>query len=184
MSNQPPPPEMPAYPQGGDWPASGYGAPPQQLQRPESISRAVTLMRAGAVISLLAIVVSLATIGSLKDTIRQRLAASGTQATNADVNAAFSVGVAAAIILGLIGVGLWLWMAWKNGQGRRWARIVATVLGALNGLSLIFDLTSASSTTLSLVFQVVSVVIGFAALYFLYRPDANQYFTASSARLR
>ena len=54
------------------------------------------------------------------------------QVHNAEVAA-----VVTSVIGGVIAVGLWLWMAWANGRGRRWARIVATVFFAINTLDLI-----------------------------------------------
>ena len=45
------------------------------------------------------------------------------------------------VVVGLIGVGLWLWMAQKNKAGKNWARITSTVffaldtLGAIGGLA-------------------------------------------------
>ena len=35
-------------------------------------------------------------------------------------------------VLGLIALGLWIWMAVMNGKGHNWARITATVFGALS----------------------------------------------------
>ena len=45
------------------------------------------------------------------------------------------------VVVGLIGIGLWLWMAQKNKAGKNWARITSTVffaidtLGAIGGLA-------------------------------------------------
>jgi hypothetical protein len=40
-------------------------------------------------------------------------------------------------VIGLVIIALWLWMARANGQGRDWARILATVLAGLATLELI-----------------------------------------------
>jgi hypothetical protein len=37
----------------------------------------------------------------------------------------------------MLGVGLWVWMAVKNGHGRKWARVVATVFGVINVLGFV-----------------------------------------------
>ncbi|MBA3309042.1 MAG: hypothetical protein H0U28_03145, partial [Nocardioidaceae bacterium] len=87
-----------------------------------------------------------------------------------------------AIVFGLIGVGLWLWMAWANGKGRKWARVVATVFGVINVLSFLFVITAGSATTPSLIVSVLSVLVGVAALFYLYRPDASQFYSAASSR--
>ena len=36
------------------------------------------------------------------------------------------------ILIGLISIGLWLWMAWANGRGKGWARTVAAALAWTN----------------------------------------------------
>jgi len=91
-------------------------------------------MWAGAALSALSLVVTLATLGSLKDQIREQLAEQDTKVTEDAVNASYTAGIAFAVILGILGILLWLLMAWKNGQGRSWARIVATILAGLNVL--------------------------------------------------
>ena len=91
-------------------------------------------MWAGVALSALSLVVTLATLGSLKDQIREQLAEQDTKVTEDAVNASYTAGIAFAVILGILGILLWLLMAWKNGQGRSWARIVATILAGLNVL--------------------------------------------------
>lgn len=41
------------------------------------------------------------------------------------VNVGVTVGIVSGIVGGAIGVGLWILMAWANGKGKTWARIVA-----------------------------------------------------------
>ena len=41
------------------------------------------------------------------------------------------------VIGGLIAIGLWLWMAWANGRGRGWARVLSAVLFGINTLTLV-----------------------------------------------
>ena len=45
--------------------------------------------------------------------------------------------MAVAIIFGLIGIGLWLWMAYANKAGKNWARITATAFFGLDTLSVL-----------------------------------------------
>jgi FtsH-binding integral membrane protein len=88
----------------------------------------------------------------------------------------------AAIAAGVIGIALWLWMASANGKGKKWARIVATVFAAINVLSFVYALTTDTSPTLSLLVGAASVLVGIAALVFMYRSDATQFYNANSAR--
>lgn len=150
------------------------------VEQPPSIRTAVLLMRIGAAVSLIGLVVTMVTLDSLKDEIRSQLTESDASFTSSDLDVAYNAAVAFAIVFGLIGVGLWLWMAWANGKGRKWARIVATIFGVINVLSFLYAVTAGSATTLSLLLSVVSVVVGVAALVFLYRPDASQFYQAGS----
>jgi hypothetical protein len=70
--------------------------------------------------------------------------------------------VLAAIVPGAVVIALWLWMAQHNGQGRNWARIVATVLFGLATL----ELTDATTGTGSVFGATVPGVI-FPALTWL-----------------
>jgi hypothetical protein len=150
------------------------------LEQPSSMRTAVMLMRAGAVVSLIGIVVTLLTLATLKDDIRSSLAHNSPTYTQSDVDTFYKTAVALSVILGLVAIGLWLWMASMNGKGRSWARIVATVLGILNVLSFLSTVTVGNATASSLVFALVNVVIGVTTLVFLYRPESTAYYKANS----
>ena len=45
--------------------------------------------------------------------------------------------MAFAVVIGILAVGLWIWMARANAKGRTWARVVASVLFGLNTLSVL-----------------------------------------------
>ena len=77
-------------------------------------------------------------------------------------------------------MGLWLWMAAANGAGKSWARVVATVLGALSVLSTVFSLTSGTGVTIAM--QLLSLVLAVAILVLLWRPASSAYFQARSAQ--
>lgn len=174
---QPGPPSYPAPP------PSGYGLqPPARVEQPSSIRTAVRLMWAGAVVSLLSLVVTLVTLGGLKGQVRDQLAATQQDVTPEMVDAAFAAAIGAGVAGAVIAIGLWLWMAWKNGQGRRWARVVATVLGAINVVSTLFTLSAGASTAPSLVVSVVGLVLAVAILVLLWRKDSSAFYAARSAR--
>ena len=91
-----------------------------------------------------------------------------------------TVSLVTGIVVGVIAVGLWLWMAAANGAGKSWARIVATVLGALGALSAVLSLTTGTGITIAL--QLVILVLAVAILVLLWRPASSAYFQARSAR--
>jgi hypothetical protein len=58
---------------------------------------------------------------------------SGNQVPTSVVKELFFVG---SIVVGIVAVLIWLWIAWKNRAGRNWARVVATVFFGLSCLGL------------------------------------------------
>ncbi|MEJ7773458.1 MAG: hypothetical protein WKF72_01515 [Nocardioidaceae bacterium] len=152
------------------------------MEQPPSIKTAVLLMRVGAAISALGLVVTLLMLDTFKDLARAQLEAGTGTFTQADVDAGYQFLLIAAIAAGLIGIALWLWMASANGKGKKWARIVATVFAAINVLSNVYAITTDTSPTLSLLVGAASVLVGIAALVFMYRSDATQFYNANSAR--
>jgi len=159
------------------YPTSGYDQVPQpRPEAPPSIRTAVKLMYAGAALSALSFIIGVATVGSLRQAI---IKASRTPLTAAQVHAAEVVGVVVIVIFGLIGVGLWVWMAWANGRGRSWARVVAAVLFGLNTLGLLSVVIRPNAVG-SKILDVVVWLVGLAATIYLWRPDSTQYYNSQS----
>jgi hypothetical protein len=200
MTATPPEPDQPfgagqsPYP-GAQQPAAPYGsypadpnagprqAPPAPPQ-PPSIALAVKLMWAGAVLSVLTLLYSLTTMGDLKDDIRAELLKNDTTVSQSTVDAAYAFAIVFAVLFGLVGAFLWAWMAWKNGQGRGWARIVATVFAGLNLLGLLFTAAGSNAETLSVVSSVISVLLAVVILILLWRKESSQFYEASAASRR
>lgn len=146
------------------------------VERPSSVTRAVQLMYVGAALSVVGIVVAWAT----KSQLRDQIAAASPSLSSEDVESALTISLASATVVGLVAVGLWLWMAAANGAGRSWARVVATVLGGLGVLSAVFSLMTATGVTV--VTQLLSLALAVTILVLLWRPASSAYFRARSAR--
>jgi hypothetical protein len=160
------------------YPAGGGGN--QMAERPPappSIRTAVKFMYAGAVLSAISLIVGLATIGSLKSAIKS----ADPSYTASQVHAAEVVGVTTVVIFGLIGIGLWIWMARANGAGKPWARVVASVLFGISTLELLLSGVRANSV-FNLLFEGLVWLIGLGAIIFLYRKDSSEYFAAARVR--
>jgi hypothetical protein len=151
-------------------------APPPDIEQPSSIRLAVRLMLVGAALSAIGVLLTF----TQTDAIREAVEESDDSLTESQIDTAVSVGVAFAVVTGLIGVGLWVWMSVANGQGKSWARVVATVLGGLNVLGTLFSLVGAGSTALSVALGIVGVVLAAVILVLLYRPDASRYYELKS----
>jgi hypothetical protein len=147
-------------------------------EQPQSIANAVKLMYVGAGISLLGILFTVLQKNSIRDQVRDDYPSYSQDKVDSTVSSV----IAFAIIGGLIGAGIWLWMANTNGKGKTWARTVATVLGGLNVLFALLGLGMGQSTPLSTVVSLISVVLAATILYLLYRPESNQYYRVMSGQ--
>jgi hypothetical protein len=153
------------------FPSSGKSVQPERPAAPVSVLNAVKLMYAGAAISTISLVISLADISGTKAAIRKaRPSLTATQ-----VNQLNTFIIALAVVSGVVGIALWLWMARANGQGKNWARVVSTVLFGLATLDL-FGVFSQPKTILGLVFPVLTWLVGAAAVWLLWRPDSSAFF--------
>ena len=98
-------------------------------------------MYAGAAVSAVELIIGLALIiVGVKDGARGRF-----WGVNVTAPQMKPILITVWIVVGLVGIALWLWMARANGQGRNWARILSTVLFVLATLQLISDFQRAVS---------------------------------------
>ena len=151
--------------------SSGKPVEPERPSAPPTIQNAVKLMYAGAAVSTVSLIVSLVDIGGTKSAIRK----ARPSLTVAQVNQLNTFIISLAIISGVVGIALWLWMARANGQGRNWARILSTVLFGLATLDL-FGVASQPKTVLGLVFPVLTWLLGLGAIVLLWRKQSTAFF--------
>jgi O-antigen/teichoic acid export membrane protein len=173
-----PPLEPPPSP--GPWasdnlPPNPLAGAAQTMERPQSIRTAVMLMYVGSGLAALQILISFFLIDSLRDQIRE----DNPNFTESEVNSGANISLAFIVVVGLIGVGLWIWMARENGEGKSWARIVATVLGGIGILLTLFTLLGGGMG--ASLFGLVNLVLAIVILVMLYRRDASEYYRARSA---
>ena len=108
---------------------------------------------------VLAVIIAVVTIGSLKSAILARHPAY----TAASLHKAEVARTVPLVIGGLIAIGLWLWMAWANGKGRSWARVVAAVFFGINTLDLLISLLMVHAVA-TLIIGVVIWLVGLGAV--------------------
>jgi hypothetical protein len=172
-----------SYPTGGgyqSYPAGGSQTA-QRPPQPSSVRIAMWLMYAGGALSLLSAILVLAIGHRIKTDVdnaliknNATLAREGKKTlTLSQIHSVASAYVIIIVIVLLIAVALWAWMAWANGRGRPWARIVASVLFGLNTIFLIFGISRAGSSTL---FTGIGWLIGLAAIIMLWRRASSAYF--------
>ncbi len=153
------------------YPSSGKPVEPERPPAPPTVQNAVKLMYTGAAVSTVSLIVSLVDIGGTKSAIRK----ARPSLTVAQVNQLNTFIISLAIISGVVGIALWLWMARANGQGRNWARILSTVLFGLATLDL-FGVASQPKTLLGLVFPVLTWLLGLGAVVLLWRKQSTAFF--------
>ena len=164
------------YPTGG-----GGNQMTERPSAPQSIQNAVKLMYVGAGLSAVSLIVGLLTISSLKTAIENANRTAAKPLTASQLHTAESVGIASIVVLGLLGIGLWLWMARANGSGKSWARVVASVLFGLNTLGL-FSVIARPNSAATKIFDVLVWLVGLGAIVFLYRKDSSEYFAQNRFR--
>jgi hypothetical protein len=153
------------------YPSTGKPVEPQRPEPPPAVMKAVKLMYAGAAISTVSLIISLIDVGNTKAAIKK----ARPSLTAAQVSQLNTFIITLAIVSGVVGIALWLWMARANSQGRNWARIVSTVLFALATLDL-FGVFSQPSTAIGLVFPVLTWLAGAGAVFLLWRKDNNSFY--------
>lgn len=143
--------------------------------------RATALMYVGAGLTVVSAVLTFATSGQLAEALAD---ATGVR-SEAMIDRSVADAQAQALFRAVTGVCLWVWMAVKNGEGRRWARVVATVFGIINvfGFALGFvvmdglDMGDLVDHLLpQLVLGTASVVLGMVVLFQLHHPESAYYY--------
>ena len=167
------------YP-GGDQPpaqSAEVGAPVRP-PIPQSVTRAVQVMYLGALASLVGIIIELLTRHSLRTFISDHATRNGKRLTAAQVADTYHAELVVLVVVGLIGVALWIWMAQMNKAGKNWARITSTVFFALDTLAAIGGLAGGalSGGSVNRFYGLVVWVIGVAAILLLWQRSSTQYF--------
>ena len=159
------------------YPSSGKPVELERLPAPPPVVNAVKLMYVGAAVSTVSLIISLADIGGVKTAIKK----AKPSWTAAQVNQYDRFLITVAIVSGVIGIALWLWMARANNQGKNWARILSTVLFCLATLDLI-GVFSQPKTVLGLVFPLLTWLVGLGAVFPLWRPESSAFFKPPGLR--
>jgi hypothetical protein len=156
------------YPSGGQVPE-----PQQQLPAPQPVQTAVKLMYAGAIVSAITFVIGLATVGATRTALKKAYP----KYTAHQISTLVTFDVVIGIIVGLLSIGLWIFIARACQRGRNWARMTGTVLFALDTLLI---LLSVSRLTVgpAFVIDVVIWLIGLGTVVLLWRKESSVFFAA------
>jgi hypothetical protein len=135
---------------------------------PKPVLAAVQLMYGGAVGTAVQLIAALVFIGDLN---AYHLTVLGHHLNTAQVGHLRPLIVTLVIVVGLILIGLWLWMARAVRCGRRWARVLSTVLFGLATLEL-----TGNQGVAQLLLAMLTWLTGLAAVWQLWRPASAAFF--------
>lgn len=146
-------------------------------------------MQAGAAVSTLSLIFTVISSFSLKSNMMsanaQKLKTH--QVTASQISNTATALIVYTIVIGLLSIGLWVWMARKNEAGRSWARITASAffgLWSLYTYSVLGELHGGVTVTATLIVSLILIlalwVIGVAIMFLLWRPPSTAYFRAES----
>jgi hypothetical protein len=158
------------------YPTPGPAREPEQAQAPRSVRNAVKLMYAGAALEVVAVIVAVLTAGSLKSAILARHPAY----TAARLHSAEVARTVPLVIGGLIAIGLWLWMAWANGKGRSWARVVSAVFFGINTLDLLISLVVVHAVATPIIGGVIWLA-GLGAIVLIFSKESGPFYNRQLA---
>jgi hypothetical protein len=152
------------------------GRPP----KPPTLTNAVRLMWVGAALALISVIVTVAFSSKIKSAVtKAAVKANVTRRgdgkavlTASQIHTLASVTFVLVIVIAIIALLLWAWMAWANNKGSSWARIVATILFGLNTISLILEAGRASIT---IIFVILGWLVGLVAIVLLWRKSTTAY---------
>jgi len=165
------------YPTGGG--GANQAGMAERGPQPSTLRNAVRLIWAGGALSLIGVIITLSFSSRIKTAVINAANKSNRTATHkltaAQIHSLGNATVLLLAVFGVIGVLLWVWMAWANNRGRPWARIVATVLFGLNTIAVVLELGRAS---VSLITVALGWLIGLGAIVLLWNRQTTQYINA------
>jgi Ca2+/Na+ antiporter len=145
------------------------------VEQPPTVRAAIMLMYGGAVLSATAVVLTLAAVSHIHAVIAARFA----RDTPLQVHGIEMETLMVFIVPQAIAVALWLWMAWANGRGLNWARVVSAALFGLWTLYTLLGLTRAQGVY-GLVAMGIIWVTGLAATVLIFIGESGEYYQQGS----
>lgn len=142
-----------------------------------TVFAAVRLMYLGAVVELCTLATVVVTLGDLKSAIVQR----DPHYTAAQWRADMQGHIVPLGIGAVIAIGLWLWLAWANGRGHRWARMVFAVFFAITTVSLFNGVADGAATyaPADLIAGVVLWLVSLATVALVFHKQSGPHYRRS-----
>ena len=158
------------------YPATEPALGPDRIPRPRTVRNAMRLMYLGAALEVPALIIAVVTRSTFKPAILQ----AHPGYTSAQLHSAEIARTVPLVIAAPIVAALWLWMAWANGRGLAWARIVSAVFFGIATADLAVALAR-SSDTASLVLGVVTWLVGLGAIVLIFSKQSRPFYRPGGA---
>jgi ABC-type Fe3+ transport system permease subunit len=172
-------------------PYPGGQAPAPQVRRvPVALRNAVWLMYAGAAVSLIRVIVNLATESSTRSAMLSALKngarESGVNATPSEFNTGITTTMVLAAAAGLVGVGLWILTARASQNGSGSVRSTGSVFFGLYTVALLAGPPDIGlrgpGDDLSKIVAGIIWLVGLGTVVLLWRKDSGAFFKARPQR--
>jgi hypothetical protein len=149
------------------------GPPPSA----RTVSAAVRLMYVGAVVELCTLVTIVVTRGALESAILQRDPHYTAVQWHAEVHGQ----LVPLEISAVIATGVWLWLAWANGRGRRWARVALAAFFAITTVSLLNGVAQSAATyaPADLIAGIVLWLVALATVALVFNRESHPHYARS-----
>jgi hypothetical protein len=128
-------------------------------------------MYLGAALEVPALIITVAT----RSSFRSALLRLHPGYTPAQLHTAEATQIIPLIVGTVITIGLWLWMAWANGRGLAWARVVSVGLFVISTLDLIVSLILIRAPA-SMAVDVVIWLVGLAVVMLLLSHESGPFY--------
>src|SRR5579871_3079600 len=160
------------------FPSANDSVEPSINNAPPSIVRAVRVMYVGIAVSLIGIIVNLSQLSAIKRAIKTH----SPTLSPSQLNGAYHIEIVLLVVGGLLGAGLWFWMARSCGSGKSWARIVSSVLFAIETITVIANFARLSGGGVSRFYGIIVWLVGLVAIVLLWQRQSSGYFRSAPPR--
>jgi len=142
------------------WPAAA---------RPRAVRAAVKLMLAGAAAELAAVITVVVTASTVRAAVAARYPTAAHAATTHQVFVLVAAPVA---------IAMWLWLAWANGRGEDWARLLSAASLGLFSLLMLGNLSEHAATyaPADMIAAAIVWALGLVAVALIFTPQAWRYY--------
>ena len=156
------------------YPATGPAQGPDRIPQPRTVRNAMRLMYLGAALEIPVVIIAVVARGTFQQAIlRPHPDYTAAQLRAAELGRALDL-----VVIGAIVAALWLWMAWANGRGRAWARIVSAVFFGLGTVEVVLAFAR-SDNVAALAIDVIVWLVGLGAIVLLFSKESVPFYRPS-----